>query len=215
MNNAFALAAIALAAVAIDSAEAAPPASPTDSGSQLNIAFESTKGSGKDMPLYQAVSVIVPRGFTVQTKDVDRWLDEPVSWEGGRDWTSVLRDALAPYPNLVAEVSLSARTVTLRPRQVAVAGGVVAGANASVQWTINVGDRSLKNVFARWAEAAGWQLSWELQVDYTIQTRAALTGRFEDVVEAVVKSMEQSEVPMKAVFYGANKVLRIVAKGAQ
>jgi len=48
-----------------------------------------------------------------------------------------------------------------------------------------------------------------------MQANAAFAGDFEDAVGAVARSMEHSEVPMKAIFYSGNKVLRIVAKGAQ
>ena len=76
-------------------------------------------------------------------------------------------------------------------------------------------DGSLRTVMQRWSQAAGWQLVWELPVDFAIEARADVSGDFEDAVAKVVKSMENSDMPMKAVFYRGNKVLRVIAKGAQ
>lgn len=83
------------------------------------------------------------------------------------------------------------------------------------RWDIVVADRTLNAAMARWAAAAGWQLLWELPVDYAVQAHTSVPGRFEDAVTLVVNSMEGAEIPMKAVFYSGNKVLRIMAKGAQ
>ncbi|QGZ43319.1 hypothetical protein GO485_25960 [Pseudoduganella flava] len=82
-------------------------------------------------------------------------------------------------------------------------------------WEIALTDRTLNAALARWAAAAGWQLLWELPVDYAVQARTTIPGKFEDAVALVVTSMEGAEIPMKAVFYQGNKVLRIMAKGAQ
>lgn len=86
---------------------------------------------------------------------------------------------------------------------------------AASTWEIAPSDISLNAVIARWAVMAGWQLVWELPVDYTVQSRATIAGTFEEAVEAVAKSMVSAEIPMKAIFYRQNKVVRIVAKGAQ
>lgn len=83
------------------------------------------------------------------------------------------------------------------------------------RWDIVVADRTLNAAMARWAAAAGWQLLWELPVDYAVQAQTSVPGKFEDAVTVVVNSMEGAEIPMKAIFYSGNKVLRIMAKGAQ
>ncbi|NRF68447.1 TcpQ domain-containing protein [Aquincola sp. S2] len=86
---------------------------------------------------------------------------------------------------------------------------------ATTQWTIATSDATVKSAIARWAKTAGWQLVWELPVDYSIGANATLNGSFEEAVETVVRSMQGAETPMKAVFYRGNNVLRIVAKGMQ
>jgi hypothetical protein len=85
----------------------------------------------------------------------------------------------------------------------------------SATWLINVADGTLKTALRRWADSAGWQLVWELQADYPITTYAEVPGDFEAAVGTVARSLEHADVPMKAVFYRGNKVLRIVSRGAE
>lgn len=82
-------------------------------------------------------------------------------------------------------------------------------------WEITPADKTLKTTIGRWAKSAGWQLSWELPADYAVETHAAISGTFDAAVAAVATSMEKAEVPMKAIFYKGNKVLRIIAKGTK
>lgn len=83
----------------------------------------------------------------------------------------------------------------------------------SANWEIVLTDKTLNAAIARWTLAAGWQLSWELPVDYAVDAHTTIPGSFEEAVEIVVKSMETAEIPMNAIFYKGNKVLRIVPKG--
>jgi hypothetical protein len=86
---------------------------------------------------------------------------------------------------------------------------------ASMQWEIALTDKTLNAALARWAATAGWQLLWELPVDYAVDAHTTIPGTFAEAVTAVTKSMETAEIPMKAIFYQGNKVLRIVAKGVE
>ncbi len=88
-------------------------------------------------------------------------------------------------------------------------------ADGSRDWDIIVSDRTLNATMARWAATAGWQLLWELPVDYAVEARTQVHGTFEEAVSIVARSMESAEIPMKAVFYQGNKVLRIMAKGSE
>ncbi|UTY59690.1 toxin co-regulated pilus biosynthesis Q family protein [Massilia sp. erpn] len=82
-------------------------------------------------------------------------------------------------------------------------------------WEILPADRSVRTALERWTSSAGWQLSWELAVDYPVAARSAITGSFETAVEAVAQSLGRAEVPVKAIMYRGNRVLRIVAKGTE
>ena len=79
-------------------------------------------------------------------------------------------------------------------------------------WEVVPSDKTLKAALTRWTAAANWQLVWELPVDYAVSVRTEIKGSFSEAVETVAKSMETAEMPMKAIFYEGNRVLRIVAK---
>jgi hypothetical protein len=87
--------------------------------------------------------------------------------------------------------------------------------DAEPSWEIAPADRTLGTALARWAVRAGWQLVWELPVDYAVDARTQLSGSFEEAVAVVAKGMEGAEMPLKAIFYAGNKVLRVVPKGAE
>jgi hypothetical protein len=100
-------------------------------------------------------------------------------------------------------------------RAAAPAEPVVPAPPAAPGWEIMVSDKTLNAALQRWAAAAGWQLLWELPVDYAVEARTTVPGNFDEAVNTVVKSMESAEIPMKAVFYQGNKVLRIMVKGSE
>ena len=82
-------------------------------------------------------------------------------------------------------------------------------------WSTTPADKTLQNALARWAIVAGWQLFWELPQDFSVEAAASINGSFEDAVTAVANSLQQTDVPVSAIFFEGNRVLRIVAKGAQ
>jgi hypothetical protein len=79
-------------------------------------------------------------------------------------------------------------------------------------WDVTPADKTLKAALARWAASAGWQLVWELPVDYAVSARTEIKGGFTDAVETIARSMATADTPMKAIFYEGNRVLRIVAR---
>jgi hypothetical protein len=117
----------------------------------------------------------------------------------------VAREVLVEVP--VNEVLASAQLV---PRK-----APTEEVQPSGQWELDATDSSLKRGLQRWCEVSGWQLVWELPVDFPIVARASFVGGFEQAVAAIALSMQNSQMPIKAVFYRGNNVLRIVAKGAQ
>lgn len=82
-------------------------------------------------------------------------------------------------------------------------------------WELTSTDKTLQSVIARWSTAAGWQMLWELSVDYPIATQASITGTFEEAIETITKTMEKAEIPIRVIFYEGNKVVRVVAKGVE
>lgn len=81
-------------------------------------------------------------------------------------------------------------------------------------WRLEVADRTVKTALSRWAKEAGWQLVWEVPVDFAIDADATITGTFEDALHSVVRALDKSDTPIQAILYKGNKVLRVVAHGA-
>jgi type III secretion protein C len=151
---------------------------------------------------------------------------------GGTPAQAAAEPAVAPQPQPLAAVTAPAPTPAPAsapapaaastpaapvPVPAPVAGAVVPvrAAPPEPTWAVLQSDKTLNGTLQRWAAGAGWQLMWELPVDYAVAVRTELHGSFADAVGMVVKSMEGADVPMKAIFYDGNKVLRIVAKGTE
>lgn len=157
----------------------------------------------------------------------------------GRPLVQDTEPATTPWPNSSALWSMSAsldrqhRTVTAgrsvsvvspiaeqkeMPLETLVATGdstlaIRAPVQVAPAWEIAPADKTLNFTLARWTAMAGWQLLWELPVDYAVEARTTLNGSFEQAVEMVVRSMETAEIPIKAIFYKGNRVLRITSSG--
>ncbi|WAC74556.1 toxin co-regulated pilus biosynthesis Q family protein [Roseateles sp. SL47] len=83
------------------------------------------------------------------------------------------------------------------------------------RWSLSEDDRTLRVALDRWAQQAGWRLFWEMGVDYPITASASINGNFEDAISMVVRSLEQADVPPKAIFYRGNQVLRVIPRGKE
>lgn len=81
-------------------------------------------------------------------------------------------------------------------------------------WQLALADHTVKNALTRWAKDGGWQLIWDVPIDFGVDADATITGTFEQALQSVVHALEKSDTPIQAVLYKGNKVLRIVAKGA-
>lgn len=193
---------------------------PFATGTQIKVfgttnakSFEVIRGMGREQPLSEAVTQIVPRGYAIKVVGVERWIGTPVTWKGGKEWPEVLKDVLANTPEIIAEIEVDSKSVMLRNRADAKAAPTATVASAST-WDVRTEDKTVKAMLTRWAAQAGWQMVWESAVDYPILAGAAINGCFEEAVEAIVRSMQGAEVPPKAVFY-ENRVLRITSKGVE
>ncbi|MBB3122328.1 TcpQ domain-containing protein [Pseudoduganella violacea] len=124
------------------------------------------------------------------------------------------RVALAKTPQRAANAG-KGRGAAVAAAAAPVAATLPAVRAAQDAWDIAPSDQTLNAALARWAAAAGWQLLWELPVDYAVQVRTTVSGSFEEAVGTVITSLDSAEMPMKAVFYKGNKVLRIMGRGVQ
>lgn len=137
---------------------------------------------------------------------------------------------IAPVSQTLATPALAAASKTLaapthapaQPPDAALSSAISTQAGSfavpadetSRTWRLEVSDRTVKTALSRWAKEAGWQLVWEVPVDFGIDADATITGTFDDALHAVVHALDKSDTPIQAILYKGNKVLRIVAHGA-
>jgi len=76
-------------------------------------------------------------------------------------------------------------------------------------WEIEVGDKTLSTVLARWSQKAGWQLVWDAERDFPIENRIVLEGTYVMVVQTVMDSLNDSDYPLQAALNPSTRVIRI------
>lgn len=184
--------------------------------------FEDLPGFAREVPLHEALTQIVPRNYTVRSRGLESIQATIVSWQGGKGWNQVLKEVLDQVPELQAEIDTSSKIVTFglmaaRSTPASAEEGAIAMpvATPDPQWLVTREDTTVRGVLERWSQHAGWQLVWELDVDYPIEAEASITSQFEVAVETLTKSLQGADVPPKAIIYRGNRVLRVVARGTE
>ena len=77
-------------------------------------------------------------------------------------------------------------------------------------WKVSKQDGDLRTVLTKWAQSVGWQLDWEVNANYPIEFDWVINDSFTGAINQVLIATQQTDVPLKAVMYNANKVLKIV-----
>jgi hypothetical protein len=191
------------------------------SGASVWAGFETSAAANLSMS-----SVLVAERPNWLSASDDCGDDESGSASGSSSETGVAaptREATAERPSESARVLLAVldkksqggAASAVPPVPTAAPVPAAPAAPAIPTWEIRSLDGTLNAALARWATSAGWQLLWEVPVDYAVEADTKIPGSFEEAVEAVIRNMETSEIPLKAIFYKGNHVLRIVVKGAE
>lgn len=81
------------------------------------------------------------------------------------------------------------------------------------RWDVKASDVTLRQSLIRWAKEAGWQVSWEVKIDYPVQLEASFVGTFETAVENYMTSLSGSDYPLMGCLYEGNRVVRVVRYG--
>ena len=194
--------------------------SPFDTSDQITIIGNqkpsgNVVGVGRGVPLGEAVSQIIPRNYAAKLLGVERWQNEKISWQGGRVWTEVLRDALKPFPDISADVNQDLKIVTFRPTAEGHANGMGNSGGSSFQsvnkWSIRSGER-FSVAMSEWCKKAGCSgLYWEAG-DLESELSQTFEGSFEEAVTKAIETLANQGVPIRAVFYSGNGVVRIMEK---
>ena len=83
-----------------------------------------------------------------------------------------------------------------------------------MEWEMRTSDGSVRNALARWANEAGWQFIWDVPTDFAVDATATIHGTLQEALGQVTDALSSSQVPIQVVLYTRNRVLRVVAKGA-
>lgn len=78
-------------------------------------------------------------------------------------------------------------------------------------WELRAQDISIYAALKRWATSIGWQVSWEIGVDYPVTITDSNSATFEDAVDRILDAYAGADYPPKGCFHD-NKVLRVVRR---
>ena len=76
-------------------------------------------------------------------------------------------------------------------------------------WSIEQSEKRLSSALERWAQLAGWQLVWEAERDFAIESNLHLEGEFLKAVGTVMQSLSNTDYPLQAKANNATLTLRI------
>lgn len=78
------------------------------------------------------------------------------------------------------------------------------------QWSILMRDKTLYRVMSRWAVQAQYQLIWQVDRDFPIESEVIYEGGFRSAVAEVMSSVALTDYPLQAVFNANARVLRVI-----
>lgn len=76
-------------------------------------------------------------------------------------------------------------------------------------WSLDPQDKKLSMALTRWAQLAGWQIVWEAERDFVIESSLHLSGDFLMSVGAVMRSLADTDYPLQAKANRGTLTLRI------
>lgn len=65
-------------------------------------------------------------------------------------------------------------------------------------WSLQPEDKRLSAALNRWAQQAGWQIVWEAERDFVIESSLHLSGDFLKSVSTVMQSLASTDYPLQA-----------------
>lgn len=78
-------------------------------------------------------------------------------------------------------------------------------------WNLLGSGEKLRTALERWAIASDWRISWEVEdQDFVIEQPAVIEGTFIGAVGKVMDGLKETNLPLKAIAYEGNRVLRVL-----
>ena len=81
----------------------------------------------------------------------------------------------------------------------------------TARWQLRAEDGTVYAALKRWSVQAGWQISWEIPVDFPIEIEDDATGLYEHAVRRVLTAFRVSDYPPHPCFH-ENRVVRVVRR---
>ena len=77
-------------------------------------------------------------------------------------------------------------------------------------WAVSLQDKTLYRVMRRWAAQAQYQLVWQIDRDFPIESEVVFEGTFRKAVSEVMVGVSMTDYPLQAIFNLDTRVLRVV-----
>jgi hypothetical protein len=86
--------------------------------------------------------------------------------------------------------------------------GTTAQAGQSV-WVVDPRDGTLSQTLGRWAKDAHWQMNWDADRDFVIDTSLAMSGTLREAIELVMLSLAHTDYPLQAAMNSSTCTMRV------
>jgi hypothetical protein len=77
------------------------------------------------------------------------------------------------------------------------------------KWVVDPRDGTLSQTLGRWAQEANWQISWEADRDFVIDTGLAMNGTLREAIELVMLSLAHTDYPLQAAMNSSTCTMRV------
>ena len=71
-------------------------------------------------------------------------------------------------------------------------------------------DRTLYQALGRWSAVAGWQLIWDADRDFPVDSNVHLKQTFLGAIEIVLETLKDTDYPLQAAVNTETRVVRII-----
>lgn len=110
-----------------------------------------------------------------------------------------------PQPKVIESTPLVKNTVSDSAIQPL---GVEKTPTPSTNWSYSINDKYISTTLNNWAKLAGYQVIWQSDNDYEVQSNGSLNGMsFKAAVNEILKSFRNTDHPLKAEWYKNNVVV--------
>jgi hypothetical protein len=89
-------------------------------------------------------------------------------------------------------------------------GAPDANGNTAQLWAVSLQDKTLYRVMRRWAAQAQYQLVWQIDRDFPIESEVVFEGSFRSAVAEVMSGVSMTDYPLQAIFNSNTRMLRVV-----